>query len=105
MRRVVITGLGAVTPLGNDVRSTWEALLAGKSGIGPITKFDASKFDTKFAGEVKGFDPEKYIEKKEVKKMDLFIQYSIAAADQALEDAGLKGPFAAPERVGTIVGA
>ena len=105
MRRVVITGLGAVTPLGNDVRSTWEGLLAGRSGIGPITKFDASKFDTKFAGEIKGFDPEKYIEKKEVKKMDLFIQYSIAAADQALEDANLKSPFADPERVGTIIGA
>ena len=105
MRRVVITGLGAVTPLGNDVRSTWEALLAGKSGIGPITKFDASKFDTKFAGEVKGFDPEKFIEKKEVKKMDLFIQYSIAAADMALEDANFKSPFPQPERVGTIIGA
>src|SRR5438270_13927282 len=105
MRRVVITGLGCVTPLGNDVRSTWEALLAGKSGIGPITKFDCSKFDTKFAGEVKGFEAEKYIEKKEVKKMDLFIQYTIAAAQQALDDSGLKLPFADPDRVGTIIGA
>ena len=107
MRRVVITGLGCITPLGNDVRSTWEALLAGKSGAGPITRFDASKFDTKFACEVKGFDPEKWIEKKEVKKMDLFIQYTIAAAQQALDDSGLKAPFegAAAERIGTIIGA
>ena len=66
MRRVVITGLGCVTPVGNDVRTTWEGLIAGRSGIGPITKFDASKFDTKIAGEVKGFEAEKYIEKKAV---------------------------------------
>lgn len=105
MRRVVITGLGCVTPLGNDVRSTWEGLLAGRSGIGPITKFDASKFDTKIAGEVKGFEPEKYIEKKEVKKMDLFIQYTVAAAQQCIDDAGLARPFADPERVGVIIGA
>src|SRR5687768_7693838 len=107
MRRVVITGLGCVTPLGNDVRSTWEGLIHGKSGIGPITKFDAAKFDTKIAGEVKGFEPEKYIEKKEVKKMDLFIQYTIAAAQQCVEDAGLKVPFEGleAERVATIIGA
>jgi 3-oxoacyl-[acyl-carrier-protein] synthase II len=105
MRRVVITGLGAITPLGLDVRTTWEALLAGKSGMAPITRFDAGKFDTRFAAEVKGFDPEKWIEKKEVKKMDLFIQYTIAASQQALDDSGITMPLADPERVGTIIGA
>ncbi len=107
MRRVVITGLGCVTPVGNDVRTTWESLIHGKSGIGPITKFDASKFDTKIAGEVKGFEAEKYIEKKEVKKMDLFIQYTMAAAQQCVEDSGLKVPFEGEEaeRVATIIGA
>ncbi len=105
MRRVVITGLGCVSPLGNDVRSTWEGLIAGRSGIAPITRFDASRFETRFAGEVKGFDPERYIEKKEVKKMDLFIQYTVAAAQQALEDAHLTVPLADPDRVGVIVGA
>src|SRR6476619_3628399 len=104
MRRVVITGLGTVTPLGNDVPSTWESLLAGKSGIGPITKFDASKFDTKIAGEIKNFDAEKYIEKKETKRMDVFIQYVLASASQALADSGLKHPFDDPDRVGTIIG-
>jgi 3-oxoacyl-[acyl-carrier-protein] synthase II len=105
MRRVVITGLGVVSPIGNDVKSNWEGLLSGRSGIGPITRFDASRTDTKIAAEVKGFDPEKYVEKKEVKKMDLFIQYSIACAQQAADDSGLKFPLADPERVGVIVGA
>lgn len=105
MRRVVITGLGVVSPIGNDVKSNWEGLLAGRSGIGPITRFDASRTDTKIAAEVKGFDPENYVEKKEVKKMDLFIQYSIACAQQAADDSGLKFPLEDPERVGVIVGA
>ena len=105
MRRVVITGLGVVSPLGNDVKTNWEALLAGRSGIGPITRFDASKFDTKIAAEVKGFEAEKFVEKKEVKKMDLFIQYAIACAQEAADDSGLKFPLTDPERVGVIVGA
>src|SRR5271155_2527432 len=105
MRRVVITGLAAITPLGLDVRTTWEALLAGKSGMAPISRFDATRFDTRFAAEVKGFDPEKWIEKKEVKKMDLFIQYTVAASQQALDDSGLAFPLTDPERVGTIIGA
>ena len=105
MRRVVITGLGVVSPVGNDVKSNWEALLEGRSGIGPITRFDTSKYDTKIAAEVKGFEPEKYLEKKEVKKVDLFIQYAIAAAQQAAEDSGMTFPTGDPERFGVIVGA
>jgi 3-oxoacyl-[acyl-carrier-protein] synthase II len=89
MKRVVVTGLGAITPLGNSVPEFWEGILAGKSGAGPITKIDPAKFKTTFACEVKGFDPEAYIDKKEIKKYDLFTQYAIAAADEAIEDAGL----------------
>jgi 3-oxoacyl-[acyl-carrier-protein] synthase II len=89
MKRVVVTGLGAITPLGNTVEQFWQQILAGKSGIGPITKFDASKFKTRFAGEVKDFNPEEYLEKKEIKKYDLFTQYAIGSSDQAIKDAGL----------------
>lgn len=89
MKRVVITGLGAITPLGNSVNEFWENILAGKSAAGPITKFDASKFKTRFACEVKDFKIEEYIDKKEVKKYDLFTQYAIAAADQAIIDSGI----------------
>lgn len=89
MKRVVITGLGAITPLGNTVTEFWENVIAGKSGAGPITKFDTSMFKTHFACEVKGFDPLSYIEKKELKKYDLFTQYAIAASDQAIQDARL----------------
>jgi len=89
MKRVVVTGLGAVTPLGNTVTEFWTNIVAGKSGVGAITKFDASKFKTNFAAEVKGFDPEAYIDKKELKKYDLYTQYAIAASDQAIRDAGL----------------
>jgi len=89
MKRVVITGLGAITPLGNSVNEFWENILAGKSAAGPITKFDASKFKTRFACEVKDFNIEAYIDKKEVKKYDLFTQYAIAAADQAIKDSGI----------------
>ncbi len=89
MKRVVVTGLGAITPLGNTVEQFWQQILAGKSGIGPITKFDSSKFKTQFAGEVKGFNPEEYLEKKEIKKYDLFTQYAIGSSDQAIKDAGL----------------
>ena len=89
MKRVVITGLGAITPLGNSVQEFWTNIIAGKSGAGAITKFDASKFKTQFACEVKGFNAEEYIEKKELKKYDLFTQYGIAATDQAIKDAGI----------------
>ncbi len=89
MKRVVITGLGALTPLGNTVSEFWKNIVEGKSGAGPITKFDSSKFKTHFACEVRGFDPEVYIDKKEVKKYDLFTQYAIAATDEAIKDAGL----------------
>lgn len=89
MKRVVITGLGAITPLGNSVASLWENIVAGKSGAGPLTKFDASRFKTRFGCEVKDFNAETFLEKKEVKKYDLFTQYALAASDQAIADAGL----------------
>src|SRR3954451_7137990 len=89
MKRVVITGMGAITPLGNSVDEFWTNIVAGKSGAGPITKFDVSKFKTRFGCEVKNFDATQYIEKKEIKKFDLFTQYAIAASDQAMKDAKL----------------
>lgn len=89
MKRVVITGMGAITPLGNTVNEFWENIVAGKSSAAPLTKFDASKFKTRFACEVKNFDVTAYIEKKEVKKYDLYTQYAIAASDQAIKDAQL----------------
>jgi len=101
-QRVVITGLGAISPLGNDVASNWQALLAGRSGIGPITNFDASEFPVRIAGEVRGFDPADYLEKKDIKKIDPFAQYAIAGAQQALDDAGLRID---PQRAhGVVVG-
>ncbi|MCL1074902.1 beta-ketoacyl-ACP synthase II [Shewanella dokdonensis] len=104
-RRVVITGLGLVTPLGNTVDSSWQALLAGKSGIAPITKFDASAFASRISGSVKDFDAEQYISKKDARKMDLFMQYGMAAGIQAFEDAGLDMEKEDPTRVGTAIGA
>jgi 3-oxoacyl-[acyl-carrier-protein] synthase II len=104
-RRVVVTGLGLVTPLGTGVKKTWDALVDGRSGIGPITKFDASTFDVRIAGEVKDFEPERWLDKKEVKKMDAFIQYAVAAAQMALDDSGLAITEANAERVGVLVGA
>jgi 3-oxoacyl-[acyl-carrier-protein] synthase II len=95
MKRVVITGLGALTPLGNSVAEFWQNIVDGKSGAGPITKFDTTKFKTHFACEVRGFNAENYIEKKEITKYDLFTQYAIAATDEAIKDAGLD--FAAME--------
>ncbi len=89
MKRVVITGLGAITPIGNSVSEFWKNILAGKSGAGPLTKIDPTKFKTKFACEVKDFQPELYFEKKELKKYDLFTQYAIASVDEAIKDAGL----------------
>jgi 3-oxoacyl-[acyl-carrier-protein] synthase II len=89
MKRVVVTGLGAITPLGNTVESFWKNILEGKSGVGQITKFDTTKFKTHFAAEVKDFNPELFLEKKEARKFDLFTQYAIASSDQAIKDAGL----------------
>ena len=104
-RRVVVTGLGCVTPVGNDVPATWAGLLAGKSGGAPITHFDASRCKAHFACEVKGFDASRYMERKEIKRADLYSQYALAAADQAMRDAGLadhKGYD--PERTGVVFG-
>jgi 3-oxoacyl-[acyl-carrier-protein] synthase II len=104
-RRVVVTGLGAITPVGNDVATTWSALLAGKSGTAPISKFDASKFPVQFAAEVKGFDPAQYMDRKEARRFDPYTQYAIAAAVQAMTDAGLSdGTGYAPDRTGVIIG-
>ncbi|HEU4585630.1 MAG TPA: beta-ketoacyl-ACP synthase II [Gemmatimonadaceae bacterium] len=104
-RRVVVTGLGAITPVGNDVATTWRALLEGKSGAGPITKFNASNFAVRFACEVKDFDPHLYMDRKEAKRADSFTQYAVAAAVQAMRDAGLaEGSGYDPERTGVIIG-
>ncbi len=103
-RRVVVTGLGAVTPLGNDVATTWRALLAGVSGATPITKFDASAFPVRFACEVKGFDPLKAMERKEAKRADLYTQYAVTAAVEAMADAGLSEGIYENDRTGVIVG-
>jgi 3-oxoacyl-[acyl-carrier-protein] synthase II len=105
MRRVVVTGVGVVSPLGTGNAKNWEALIAGKSGIAPITRFDASDMPVKIAGEVKDFVAEDFIDKKEIKKMDLFIQYSLAAAQFAMEDSGLVINEENAERVGVLVGA
>jgi len=103
-RRVVITGVGLVTPLGVGTLSNWEAMLAGRSGIGPITKFDAAKFSTKIAGEVKNFDPVDFVDRKEARKMDPFIQYAIAAAQFAVEDSGIPLERLRGDRCGVDVG-
>jgi len=104
MRRVVITGMGAVTPLGTGVEKSWEALVRGESGVGPVTRFDASDFPSRVAGEVKDFDPKSYIEKKEIKKMDTFIHYAIACSQMALNDSGIDITESNAERVGVMVG-
>jgi len=104
-RRVVVTGVGAITPLGNSPSALWENLLAGTSGAGPITRFEAAQFDTRFACEVKNFNAEDYLDKKEMRRMDLFTQYALAAAQQAIQDAGLdKNSSLDKDRVGIILG-
>jgi 3-oxoacyl-[acyl-carrier-protein] synthase II len=103
-RRVVVTGVGVVSPLGLDAPSTWSALVAGKSGIGPITKFDVSAFTCRIGGEVRGFDPANYIDRKEIKKMDSFIHFAIAASKEAMADSGLKVDAENDERVGVYIG-
>ncbi|WP_266204362.1 beta-ketoacyl-ACP synthase II [Pontibacter kalidii] len=104
LKRVVVTGLGALTPLGNTVTEYWNGLINGVSGAAPITRFDASKFKTQFACEVKGYDPETYFDRKEARKMDLFSQFAMVAADQAVADANLTEGSYDPERVGVIWG-
>jgi 3-oxoacyl-[acyl-carrier-protein] synthase II len=103
-RRVVMTGIGLVTPLGTGTRKNWDALIRGESGIGPITRFDAARFATRFAGEVKDFDALAFIDKKEVRKMDLFIQFAVVAAQLAVEDSGLTAKEVAGEQTGVCVG-
>src|ERR1700716_1961750 len=88
-RRVVVTGMGAITPVGNDVATTWQSLIAGKSGTAPITKFDASKFPVRFAAEVKGFNPLDFMDRKEAKRADQYTQYAVAASRQAMTDGSL----------------
>src|SRR6478752_2204303 len=103
MRRVVITGVGAVSPCGLDTETTWTAIAAGQSGIGPITKFDASGHAVRIAGEVKGFVPEKWLEQKKVKEGDTFIHLSIAASRMAVEGARFEPTDSERERVGVII--
>ncbi len=103
MRRVVVTGMGCVTPVGNDVPTFWESLKQGKCGIGPITHFDTADYKVKVAGEVKDFDPLQYMEKSEIRKFDVFCWYAMAAATQAVEESGIKDTLP-PERIGTYFG-
>jgi 3-oxoacyl-[acyl-carrier-protein] synthase II len=103
-RRIVVTGLGLVTPLGTGVEKTWKAICAGESGIGRITKFDPTGYDAQIAGEVKDFDPAQFIEKKEIKKMDTFIHYAVAAAQMAVDDAGMKVAPEEATKVGVYIG-
>lgn len=104
-RRVVVTGLGMVSPVGNDVASSWESICAGKSGIGPIDRFDAADFNTRIGGAIKNLDLEQYISAKDARKMDAFIHYGIAAASQAVMDSGLHSEAACdPDRVGIAIG-
>ncbi len=104
-RRVVVTGLGIVSPVGIGVEDAWRGIVAGRSGIGPITQFDASTFPTRIAGEVKGFEPEKWMEKKEARRNDRFIQFTMAAAEMAMKDSGLDMSKEDATRVGAVIGA
>ena len=105
LKRVVVTGLGAITPIGNNVQDYWDGLVNGRSGAGPITHFDASLFKTQFACEVKGFNVAEYIDRKEARKMDLYTQYAVAVAKQAVSDAGIDSENIDKNRIGVIFGA
>jgi len=103
-RRVVVTGLGLISPLGLDAETTWSGLTAGRSGAGPITRFDTSEFSVRIAAEVKGFDSTRWLEQKELKKFDLFIHYAIAASDMAIADSGLEITEHNADRIGVVIG-
>jgi len=102
LKRVVVTGIGTLTPIGNNLDEYWDGLINGVSGAGPITLFDASKFKTQFACEVKNFDPHTYLDKKEARKLDRFAQFAVAVSDQAMADAGLHRDTVNPDRVGVV---
>jgi 3-oxoacyl-(acyl-carrier-protein) synthase len=102
-RRVVVTGVGLLSPVGVGTSETWTGLLEGRGGIGPITHFDASAFAARIAGEVRGFDPLQYVDKKDVKKMDVFIQYALAASQMAMDDAHLTVTPEVADRVGVFI--
>jgi len=102
-RRVVVTGLGALTPIGNTKEEYWQGLCSGRSGAAPITRFDASKFKTQFACELKGLDPLQFLDRKEARKLDSFVQYALICATEAVEDAGLaQAGSVDPDRAGVI---
>src|SRR5258708_5286037 len=103
-RRVVVTGIGMISPLGIGNEPTWQGLIAGRSGIGRITKFDPSAFASQIAGEVRGFQPETWIEKKDIKKSDTFIQYAIAVSQMAVDDSAIDVSKEDGERMGVIIG-
>src|SRR5690349_1835043 len=105
LKRVVVTGLGALTPIGNTIPEFWDGLVNGVSGAGPITGFDTSKFKTKFACEVKNFNPEDFLEKKEARKLDPFVQYALVATDEAVKDGGFDFEKLDTNRIGVIWGA
>src|SRR5258706_2922514 len=104
LKRVVVTGIGALTPLGNNPEDYWKGLVNGVSGADFITQFDASKFKTRFACEIKNFDPTQFMDRKEARKIDRFTQLALVASDQAMEDAGLKKDGFNPDRVGVVFG-
>ena len=104
LKRVVVTGIGALTPLGNTAEETWENIKAGKSGAGPITHFDASQFKTQFACEVKGFNAADHIDRKEIRKMDLYTQYALAAAQMAIADSGMDLETVDKNEIGVVLG-
>jgi len=102
--RVFVTGMGVVSPVGNDVEGCWRNLVEGKSGAGPITRFDASDYETRFACEVKDFSFEGILDRKDAKRMDRFVQFAVVTTHQALQSAGLTGSLPDPERIGVIIG-
>ena len=102
LKRVVVTGMGAITPIGNTLHEYWDSLLAGVSGADLITQFDASRFRTKFACEIKGFDPTQFMDRKEARKLDRFTQLALVVSDQAMQHAGLHKDNINPDRVGVV---
>lgn len=104
MKKAVITGMGVISPIGNDIDTFWAAIKAGKSGIGPITRFDASGFDSRIAGEVKNFDPSQFMDRKDARKMAQFTQFAVAAAVQAWKESGLDTATTAMDRVAVVLG-